>query len=142
MALPSFSCAKHTVQAFLRHAESGDLAERLATHGLQDSAAKARMFAAAAQRLLDEGVKPGAVTSAYWVPGRIEVGGKHTDYAGGRSLLCNAPRGFAAVSADRPDSTLCMFASFALAGIRASSELPISADAGISASGDSEGGWA
>ena len=30
MALPSFSCAKHTVQAFLRHAESGDLAERLA----------------------------------------------------------------------------------------------------------------
>jgi galactokinase len=30
----------------------------------------------------------------YWVPGRIEVLGKHTDYAGGRSLLCATERGF------------------------------------------------
>ena len=30
----------------------------------------------------------------YWVPGRIEVLGKHTDYAGGRSLLCTIERGF------------------------------------------------
>ncbi len=30
---------------------------------------------------------------AFWVPGRIEVLGKHTDYGGGRSLLCAIERG-------------------------------------------------
>jgi galactokinase len=30
----------------------------------------------------------------FFVPGRIEVFGKHTDYAGGRSLVCAVPRGF------------------------------------------------
>jgi galactokinase len=34
-----------------------------------------------------EGVLPTSAASAYFVPGRIEVVGKHTDYAGGRSLL-------------------------------------------------------
>lgn len=37
------------------------------------------------------------------VPGRIEVFGKHTDYAGGRSLVAAVPRGFAIVAAPRPD---------------------------------------
>jgi galactokinase len=39
-----------------------------------------------------------------WVPGRVELLGKHTDYAGGRSLLCAVERGFvvrAALRADR-----------------------------------------
>ncbi|HEX6943313.1 MAG TPA: galactokinase family protein, partial [Gemmatimonadaceae bacterium] len=31
---------------------------------------------------------------ALWVPGRIEILGKHTDYAGGRSLVCALERGF------------------------------------------------
>jgi len=31
---------------------------------------------------------------AYFVPGRIEVFGKHTDYAGGHSLLFSMDRGF------------------------------------------------
>ena len=36
---------------------------------------------------------------AHWVPGRIEVMGKHTDYAGGNSLVCaTAGRGMAMVS--------------------------------------------
>jgi galactokinase len=30
----------------------------------------------------------------FFVPGRIELFGKHTDYAGGRSLVCAVPRGF------------------------------------------------
>jgi galactokinase len=38
---------------------------------------------------------PGA-TVAWFVPGRIEVLGKHTDYAAGRSLLCAVDRGFSA----------------------------------------------
>ncbi len=36
---------------------------------------------------------------AWWVPGRLEVFGKHTDYAGGRSLIAAVPRGFAFVAA-------------------------------------------
>ena len=39
----------------------------------------------------------------WFVPGRIEVFGKHTDYAGGRSLLAAAPRGIAVVARARPD---------------------------------------
>ena len=38
------------------------------------------------------------------VPGRIEVLGKHTDYAGGRSLLTAMERGFCVASAPRKDS--------------------------------------
>ena len=34
---------------------------------------------------------------AFWVPGRIEVLGKHTDYGGGRSLLCAVERGICAL---------------------------------------------
>ena len=38
----------------------------------------------------------------FWVPGRLEVFGKHTDYAGGRTLVSAVPRGFGvAVSARR-----------------------------------------
>lgn len=40
---------------------------------------------------------------AWFVPGRIEVLGKHTDYAGGRSLLCTVERGFRIVAAPRAD---------------------------------------
>ena len=39
-----------------------------------------------------------------YVPGRIEILGKHTDYAGGRSLLCAVERGFVTVVAPRADS--------------------------------------
>ena len=38
-----------------------------------------------------------------WVPGRIEIFGKHTDYAGGRSLLCAVERGFVMRMALRAD---------------------------------------
>ena len=41
--------------------------------------------------------------TAVWVPGRIEVFGKHTDYAGGRSLLAAVERGFAVRAAPRDD---------------------------------------
>ena len=37
------------------------------------------------------------------VPGRIEIFGKHTDYAGGRSLLAAVPRGFSVVATPRSD---------------------------------------
>jgi galactokinase len=43
---------------------------------------------------------------AWWVPGRLEVLGKHTDYAGGRTLVCAVPRGFAVVARPRADGVL------------------------------------
>lgn len=41
-----------------------------------------------------------------WVPGRIEVLGKHTDYAGGRSLLATVERGFCVRVATRSDARI------------------------------------
>ena len=38
-----------------------------------------------------------------YVPGRIEVLGKHTDYAGGATLTCAVERGVCAVYSGRPD---------------------------------------
>lgn len=53
-----------------------------------------------AARLADRGMS----LPAFFVPGRIEVLGKHTDYAGGRSLLCAVERGVLASVAPRSDS--------------------------------------
>lgn len=39
-------------------------------------------------------------------PGRVEIFGKHTDYAGGQSLLAAVPRGIALVARPRPDRIL------------------------------------
>ena len=43
---------------------------------------------------------------AWWVPGRLEVFGKHTDYAGGRTLVAAAPRGFGVVASARDDEVV------------------------------------
>lgn len=40
---------------------------------------------------------------AYFIPGRIEVLGKHVDYAGGQSLTCATEQGFCMVVAPRKD---------------------------------------
>jgi galactokinase len=48
---------------------------------------------------------PGHAT-AFWVPGRVEVLGKHTDYAGGRSLICAVDRGFVIGAVPRDDATV------------------------------------
>lgn len=45
----------------------------------------------------------------FWVPGRIEIFGKHTDYAGGRSLLAAVPRGFVVAAAPRDDDRVAAF---------------------------------
>ena len=42
----------------------------------------------------------------WFVPGRIEVLGKHTDYAGGRSLLCAVERGFCVTAVPRDDDVM------------------------------------
>lgn len=42
-------------------------------------------------------------------PGRIEALGKHTDYAGGRSLTCAVPQHIAIAFAPRPDTVVRLF---------------------------------
>lgn len=44
--------------------------------------------------------------SAFFVPGRLEFLGKHTDYAGGRSIVCAIERGICLVAAPRIDAQI------------------------------------
>ena len=61
------------------------VAERLVAAGMSEAEAakKSELFAKLEQGL---SVPGGAEVMRWFVPGRIEVLGKHTDYAGGRSL--------------------------------------------------------
>src|SRR6476469_10599884 len=63
----------------------------------EEVARKSRLFARASTALARR------QTLRIWVPGRIEFLGKHTDYAGGRSLICTVERGFVVVAAARDD---------------------------------------
>ncbi len=78
-----------------------DLTDALIGHGLSDAEArnKARLFADTARVV-------GGQPAQWFVPGRIEVLGKHTDYAGGRSLLCAVERGFCVSASPRSDNIL------------------------------------
>lgn len=80
-------------------------AQRLTAAGMSahEAAAKAELFDRCAATLADAGVAAGQ-PFAFFVPGRIEVLGKHTDYAGGRSLLCAMERGFTVLAAPRDDA--------------------------------------
>eukprot|EP00927_Polykrikos_kofoidii_P019582 TRINITY_DN1916_c0_g1_i7.p1 TRINITY_DN1916_c0_g1~~TRINITY_DN1916_c0_g1_i7.p1 ORF type:complete len:520 (-),score=98.67 TRINITY_DN1916_c0_g1_i7:235-1794(-) len=88
---------------------------------------KRALFTSAAHRLIDEGYKGSTKARAFWVPGRIEVGGKHTDYAGGRSLLGAATKGFAVVSIDREDNRFRMLTAIGENSVRMVTELEVSA---------------
>lgn len=78
-------------------------AERLGDLGLDaaEKAAKQSLFDLVLPRL--SGLDAGPPEHVFWVPGRLEVFGKHTDYAGGRTLVCAVPRGFAVAIARRED---------------------------------------
>ncbi|MCC7010827.1 MAG: galactokinase [Acidobacteria bacterium] len=79
------------------------VAERLVGCGFEADAAASRaamLERAAAAQIAVAGAAP---VWRWIVPGRIEVFGKHTDYAGGRSLVSAVPRGFAVVARPRDD---------------------------------------
>jgi galactokinase len=78
-------------------------AERLVELGLSpaERAAKQSLFDLTLSGF-DE-LDAGSPEHAFWVPGRLEVFGKHTDYAGGRTLVGAVPRGFAVAIARRTD---------------------------------------
>jgi galactokinase len=82
-----------------------ELAASLARHGLPpgEIEPKAALFDLALSHADPE---HGGPLHAWWVPGRLEVFGKHTDYAGGRTLVCAVPRGFAVLARPRADGTV------------------------------------
>lgn len=82
----------------------------LAAMGLMPGSArdKAATVGRLAKALLNAGVSPSQRAAAFFVPGRIEVLGKHTDYAGGRSLLAAADRGFCLLAAPGDGPTVEM----------------------------------
>src|SRR4051812_49686242 len=59
------------------------------------------MFAACRDALADSG--NAAAVRFYFVPGRIEVLGKHTDYGGGHSIVAATEQGFCIAAAPRGD---------------------------------------
>jgi galactokinase len=52
------------------------------------------------------GREHGRPAGGWFVPGRIEILGKHTDYGGGRTLVCALERGLSVVGAPRSDRLL------------------------------------
>lgn len=85
---------------------SADL--RSAGMSARESAKKAALL----DRLLEKlkGLRGGNFNSSceFFIPGRIEFLGKHTDYAGGRSITCAVERGICLVAAPRSDSQVHM----------------------------------
>ena len=100
--------------------------ERLAGAGLLPAEArrKRELFTSvdAALRALAPEADAGSARR-WFVPGRIEVLGKHTDYAGGRSLLCAVGRGFCVSALPREDAVV----RIADAGRGLAAEVPLDA---------------
>lgn len=98
--------------------------EQLRNIGLTDTGARdaAPHFSRCALGL---GAEPGSSLPAWWVPGRIEVLGKHTDYGGGRSLVCTVERGFHIMARPRTDGVVQLLD----AASRRPASVPVTADA-------------
>ena len=96
------------------------LRERLIAAGLSDQAVegKASLFVRLSEALIGRSGSPTAAATACFVPGRIEVLGKHTDYGGGRSLLVAVERGFCVVALPRSDSIVTMLDAIDGEGVR------------------------
>jgi galactokinase len=85
-----------------------EIARRLTEAGMRpaESRDKAALLAAARRSLAELGGPARGEPYMVFVPGRIELLGKHTDYAGGRSVLAAVERGFCLTAAARPDATI------------------------------------
>lgn len=67
-----------------------------------------RRIGSLAAEVLATGRRPDQLAAVYFVPGRIEVLGKHTDYAGGRGLVVATEQGFWMLASPREDSSIRM----------------------------------
>ena len=113
------------------------LSARLTRQGLDD-------IEAARKRLLGDLVREhfralaGADRPvALWVPGRIEVFGKHTDYGGGHSLVAPVPRGFIFMARVRSDRVVTL----ADAARAERFSIDLGDRATVSGAGDAPAGW-
>ena len=79
------------------------MVQQLLAAGMSEVEAHAK---SATFETLDPHLPAKAEPLRWFVPGRLEVLGKHTDYAGGRSLLCTAERGFCIAAVPRGDSVV------------------------------------
>jgi galactokinase len=86
--------------------DAASLAAKLVSAGLDDAerAAKTSLIELTLERWRRE--IGSSFAAAWWVPGRLEVFGTHTDYAGGRSLVAPVPRGFIFLATERPDGQI------------------------------------
>jgi galactokinase len=87
-------------------ADTADFYGPLHRAGLSEAAANRHgpIFERLAHALMAGGLSASSKVRAYFVPGRIEMLGKHTDYAGGDSLVCAVERGFC-ILASRTDES-------------------------------------
>ena len=84
----------------------GFLAGRLEALGLDGAEAERKRGLLDAAAAAFPPFADGPPTHAWWIPGRLEVFGKHTDYAGGRSLVGTVPRGFGLLARARRDGRI------------------------------------
>ncbi|HMA62988.1 MAG TPA: galactokinase family protein [bacterium] len=84
---------------------------QLISAGMHISAVKQKvdLFDQSAERLQKAGINNNTVASGFFVPGRIEVLGKHTDYAGGSSIVAAVDRGFCLICTQRDDREVHIF---------------------------------
>ena len=87
---------------------SSDVPSRLAHLGFSDAEAlrKRVLFDLVLETF--KSVAGGAPEHALWVPGRLEICGKHTDYGGGHTLVAPVPRGFIAAARPRSDAVVAL----------------------------------
>ena len=86
--------------------DADELATQLFTTGLSREAcqSKAELLVRAASALsVTSEAHSARSPMAFFVPGRIEVLGKHTDYAGGRTMVAAAERGLCVAALPRDD---------------------------------------
>ncbi len=85
--------------------DSSVLIRRLTSAGMSQPQAqrKAQLLSQAQSALANIGPELPQQAQAFFVPGRIECLGKHTDYAGGRSLICAVEQGFILLCCPRSD---------------------------------------
>jgi len=88
-----------------------DIYEKLIQKGLSKraSVSKANMLLGCCKKLAEAGVKDKDETILLYVPGRVEILGKHTDYAGGRSITAALERGFVFAASPRTDNRVNIY---------------------------------
>ena len=89
------------------------LPAKLESAGLSEAAGrdKQKHFRRNCEALIEAGILGGRQVRGFFVPGRIEVLGKHTDYAGGRSVVAAADKGFCLIAAPRSDRHINIIAA-------------------------------